>query len=229
MKKKDILWLYLFLFATLIDMAFLIEQKNNLRFYSKPLVVLGLLIYFHQITKPIASTLLRRTILAGLIFSLIGDVLLLWKDLFIYGIGAFFLVQACYIIGFKVAQKSPGAIGNINFVRTFLINMPVYFFGAFTFYLINPNLGILKIPVIIYIIALISMVTTARERYGKCNPASFWQVFIGTFLFLISDAVFALDKFYTPVQDASILIAGTYAVAQLMIVMGIRSFLIQPK
>ena len=229
MKKKDILWLYLFLFATLIDMAFLIEQKDNLRFYSKPLIVFGLLIYFYQITKPIASTLLIRAILAGLIFSLIGDVLLLWEHLFIYGIGAFFLTQVCYIIGFKVAQKSPGAIRNINFVKAFLINMPIYFFGAFTFYLINPNLGVLKTPVIIYIIALISMVTTARERYGKCNPASFWQVFIGAFLFLISDAIIALDKFYIPIQDADIFIMGTYAVAQLMIVMGVRSFLIQPK
>jgi uncharacterized membrane protein YhhN len=116
----------------------------------------------------------------------------------------------------------------VNFVKTFFINLPVYFLAAFTFYMINPNLGALKIPVIIYIIVIVSMVTTARERYGKCNPASFWQVFIGAILFFISDGVIALDKFYLPIPDAGIIIMGTYAIAQLMIVMGIRSHLIKP-
>ncbi|MFC5625511.1 lysoplasmalogenase [Algoriphagus winogradskyi] len=228
MKKKNILWLYLFLFATLIDLAFILEQKLELRFFSKPLIILGLIGYFYQITKPISSTLLSKSILGALIFSLLGDILLLWDHLFIYGIGAFLLAHVCYIIGFKVAQKAPESLLNVNFVKTFFINLPVYFLAAFTFYMINPNLGALKIPVIIYIIVIVSMVTTARERYGKCNPASFWQVFIGAILFFISDGVIALDKFYLPIPDAGIIIMGTYAIAQLMIVMGIRSHLIKP-
>ncbi|RAI83917.1 lysoplasmalogenase [Algoriphagus yeomjeoni] len=228
MKKKNVLWLYLFLFATLIDLAFIIEQKIELRFFSKPLIILGLIGYFYQITKPISSTLLSKSILGALIFSLLGDILLLWDHLFIYGIGAFLLAHVCYIIGFKVAQKAPESLLNVNFVKTFFVNLPIYFLAAFTFYMINPNLGALKIPVIVYIITIVSMVTTARERYGKCNPASFWQVFIGASLFFISDGLIALDKFYLPIQDAGILIMGTYAIAQLMIVMGIRSHIIQP-
>ncbi|WP_425636416.1 lysoplasmalogenase [Algoriphagus yeomjeoni] len=228
MKKKNVLWLYLFLFATLVDLAFIIEQKIELRFFSKPLIILGLIGYFYQITKPISSTLLSKSILGALIFSLLGDILLLWDHLFIYGIGAFLLAHVCYIIGFKVAQKAPESLLNVNFVKTFFVNLPIYFLAAFTFYMINPNLGALKIPVIVYIITIVSMVTTARERYGKCNPASFWQVFIGASLFFISDGLIALDKFYLPIQDAGILIMGTYAIAQLMIVMGIRSHIIQP-
>ena len=228
MKKKNILWLYLFLFATLIDLALILEQKIELRFFSKPLILLGLIGYFYQITKPISSTLLSKSILGALIFSLLGDILLLWDHLFIYGIGAFLLAHVCYIIGFKVAQKAPDSILNVNFVKTFFINLPIYFLAAFTFYMINPNLGALKIPVIIYIIVIVSMVTTARERFRKCNPASFWQVFIGASLFFFSDGVIALDKFYLPIPDAGILIMGSYAVAQLMIVMGIRSYIIQP-
>ncbi|MDR7128813.1 putative membrane protein YhhN [Algoriphagus sp. 4150] len=228
MKKKNILWLYLFLFATLTDIAFIIELKQDLRFYSKPLILLGLIGYFYRITKPISSTLLAKSILGALIFSLIGDILLLWDHLFIYGIGAFLLAHICYIIGFKVAQKAPESILNVNFVKTFFINLPIYFLAAFTFYMINPNLGVLKIPVIVYIIVIVSMLTTARERFGKCNTASFWQVFIGACLFFISDGFIALDRFYQPIPDAGIIIMGTYAIAQLMIVMGIRSHIIQP-
>ncbi|WP_339874711.1 lysoplasmalogenase [uncultured Algoriphagus sp.] len=228
MKKKSILWLYLFLFATLADMAFILEQKNELRFFSKPLIISGLALYFYSITKPISSTLLAKSILAALIFSLVGDILLLWDHLFIYGIGAFFLAQICFIIGFKVAQKAPESIMNVNFIKTFFINLPIYFFAAFLFYMINPNLGALKFPVIVYIIIIVSMVTTARDRYGKCNPASFWQVFIGASLFYFSDACIAMNKFYQPFDDAGIIIMGTYAIAQLMIVMGIRSHILQP-
>lgn len=229
MKKKNILWLYVFLFATLTDMAFILEQKPALRFFTKPLIILGLIGYFYQITKPISSTLLARSILGALLFSLLGDILLLWDHLFVYGIGAFLLAHVCYIIGFKVAQKAPESVLNVNFVKTFFINLPIYFLAAFTFYLINPNLGVLKIPVIVYIIVIVSMLTTARERYGKCNPASYWQVFIGACLFFISDGLIALDKFYLPIPDAGLLIMGSYAIAQLMIVMGIRSHFIQPK
>ncbi|MEB2778464.1 lysoplasmalogenase [Algoriphagus sp. D3-2-R+10] len=228
MKKKNILWLYLFLFATLVDMAFIIEQNLELRIISKPLIIAGLIGYFYQITRPISSTLLAKSVLGALIFSLIGDILLLWDHLLIYGIGAFLLAHVCYIIAFKVAQKALESILNVNFIKTFFINLPIYFLAAFTFYMINPNLGALKIPVIVYIIVIVSMITMARERYGRCNSASFWQVFIGASLFFISDGLIALDKFYQPIPDAGVMIMGTYAIAQLMIVMGIRSHIIQP-
>lgn len=210
------------------DMAFILEEKNELRFFSKPLIILGLALYFYQITKPISTTLLAKSVLSGLIFSLLGDILLLWDNLFIYGIGAFLIAHVCYIIGFKVAQRAPESILNVNFVKTFFINLPIYFVAAFVFYMINPNLGVLKIPVIVYIITIVSMLTTARERYGTCNTASFWQVFIGASLFFISDGLIALDKFYQEIPDASLMIMGTYVIAQLMIVMGIRSHIIQP-
>ncbi len=229
MKKKHILWLYLFLFATLADITFLLERRDNLRLFSKPLIILGLSIYFFQITRPIASSLLTRSILGALIFSWLGDILLMWPSLFMYGLGAFFLAHVCYVIGFKVAQKSPQSLIHHNFIKQFFFNLPFYITAAFVFYLINPNLGIFKIPVILYIIAILSMVTSARERFGKCNTSSFWQVFIGASLFFLSDGVLALNKFHQAFEESGILIMGSYAVGQLLIVMGIRSFLIQPR
>jgi len=184
--------------------------------------------YFYMISKSIASTLLFKSIMAGLIFSLIGDVLLLWDHLFIYGIGAFFIAQACYIIGYKFAQESTINLRNVNFIRTFMYNFPIYFLGAFVYYLCSPELGPLKIPVVFNTLVITSMVGTARERFGKCNTTSFWQVFIGSLLFFLSDGVIALNKFYQPIADAGLLIMGMYAVGQLLIVMGIRSFLIEP-
>lgn len=228
MKKKNILWLYLFLMATILDMTFLIEGLSSYRFFSKPLILLSLIGYFYQITKPISWTLLSKSVMGALIFSLIGDTLLLWDRLFIYGLGAFFLAHVCYIIAFKVSQKNPGRILNVNFVKLFFYNMPIYITAAFVFYLINPNLGTLKFPVIAYIIVIVSMVTTARERFKRCNAESFWQVFIGAFLFFVSDGILAISRFYQDFLESGVLIMGTYATAQLLIVMGIRSHLIRP-
>jgi len=211
-----------------VDLAFLVEGNAESRIYSKPFILIGLIIYFFQLSKPIRGTLLGKAILSALIFSWIGDVLLLWENLFIYGLGSFLIAQGCYIIGFKVAQFNPERIGKVNFVRTFLSNLPIYFFGAFIFYLIKPNLGSLQIPVAIYIIVIVSMLTTAKERFHNCHPASFWQVFAGGTLFVISDAIIALNKYYQPFQESDVLIMGTYTIAQLLIVMGIRTHILHP-
>lgn len=229
MTRKGIIWLYVFLIAILTDIAFILEHNNELRFFSKPLIILSLSIYFFQICRSVFSTLLARTILSALIFSWIGDILLLWEEFFLFGLSAFLIAQVCYIIGFKVAQKAPESIFNHNFVKTFFINLPIYFAAAYLYYLINPNLGGYKMPVIVYTIVIVSMVTTARERYGKSNPASFWQVFLGASLFFISDGLIAINRFYIPFPEADVLVMGTYAIGQLLIVMGIRAHLIQPQ
>lgn len=229
MKDRNIIWLYLFLLASLVDIAFVLEGNFELRFFSKPLIILGLIVYFFQITRPIAATFLTKSILSALIFSWIGDILLLWSNLFIYGLGAFLMAQVCYIIGFKLAQSEPSRLDQVNFIKIFFFNLPIYLAAAFTFYLINPNLGNLKIPVIIYIIVIVSMVATARERFKKCNSASFWQVFIGAVFFFISDGTIAISRFFRNFPESGIIIMGTYVIAQLLIVMGIRSFLIDPK
>lgn len=229
MRDKNIVWLYLFLGATLADLAFLIEGNSDFRFYSKPLILLGLIAYFYQTTRPIASTLLTKSVLGALIFSWIGDILLMWPQLFVYGLGSFLMAHVCYIIGFRIAQNSPARLEHVNFVKSFFFNLPIYVAAALVFYLINPGLGAMKIPVIAYIIVIVGMVTTARDRFKKCNPASFWQVFIGAILFFISDGAIAISRFFQDFPESGIIIMGTYATAQLLIVMGIRSYLINPK
>jgi uncharacterized membrane protein YhhN len=229
LRDKNIVWLYLFLAATIADLTFILEGNSSMRFFSKPLILIGLILYFYRISKPIASTLLTKSILSALIFSWIGDILLMWSHLFVYGLGSFLMAHVCYIIGFRLAQKSESKIHQVDFVRTFFFNLPIYMVAAITFYLINPNLGNMKIPVIAYLIVIVSMVTTARERFKKCDPSSFWQVFIGALLFFISDGMIALSKFYKAFPESGVLIMGTYATAQLLIVMGIRSYLIGKK
>jgi uncharacterized membrane protein YhhN len=131
------------------------------------------------------------------------------------------MAHICYIIGFKVAQQNPFVIGQVNFIRLFFLNLPIYIFAAFTYYLIRGGLGQMQIPVIIYLIVIVMMATTARERYLKTNRSSFWQVMAGAILFLISDAVLAINMFFKSFPESGVLVMGTYITAQLLIVRGV--------
>ena len=139
------------------------------------------------------------------------------------------MAHVCYIFGFRLAQQPEGRVDSWYFIRTFFYNIPIFIVAGMVFYFIYPNLGGLKIPVIAYILVIVGMVTTARARFKKTNAASFWQILIGALFFLVSDGILALARFYKDFPEAGILIMGTYATAQLLLVMGIRSYLVGTK
>jgi uncharacterized membrane protein YhhN len=229
MQRKEVLWLYVFLFLAIADMSLLIQGFYKLRIFTKPFLMLVLLFYFLQTTKLIRGSLLRKCVAAALLFASIGDTLLLFPNLLLYGMGAFLMTHICYIIAFKLTQNHSFNPLQVNFVKMFLYNLPIYIGAAFVYFLIHSNLQELKIPVVIYLLAVVMMATLARERYGRTHPSSFWQVFVGALLFLVSDAVLALNLFFQPIPDAEILVMGSYMIAQLLILMGIRSHLVSIK
>ncbi|GEO21545.1 lysoplasmalogenase [Cyclobacterium qasimii] len=229
MRKKEILWLYVFLFAALADVAMIVNAEISYRYFTKPLIMIALLLYFLQSTKLIKGSLLRITVSVGLFSSFLGDVLLLDGSLFLFGLGAFFMTHICYIVAFKLTQNHTLNLFKVNFIKMFVYNLPLYIVAALIYFLIHSQLNELKIPVIIYIMAIVMMVTMARERFGRTNKSSFWQLFIGAFLFFISDSLLALDRFFHPIVDGDLLIMSTYILGQLLIVMGIRSHLVQIK
>ncbi|WP_200974932.1 lysoplasmalogenase [Echinicola sp. 20G] len=226
MQQKGIIWLYLYLIAGLADMAMIVQELESFRFITKPLILLSLAIYFLTTTSVIKNSLLRKAVGAALLFSLAGDILLLFPNLFLYGLGAFLIAIICYIIGFKLTQNHQINLRNINFLKIFFYNLPIYIFATLVYFLINDNLHQLKTPVIIYILAMVMMVSTARERFKRTNSQSFVQVFLGAALFMVSDSILALDLFFQPIPSDGVLVMGTYILAQLLIVMGIRSHLI---
>lgn len=223
MKDKNILWLYIFLIVGIIDLVLTAEQNSELRIYSKPFILIPLAIYFYQISKSLKETILRKALLAALAFSWFGDVLLLYPKLFLYGLGAFLMAHICFVISFKLSQEKPFEIGQVNFIKLFLYNLPIYIPAAIVYYMIQPNLGAMQIPVVIYILVIVTMVTTARERYKKTHSSSFWQVFIGAVIFMISDGILALNMFFQQFPESGVMVMGTYMLAQLLIVMGIRA------
>jgi uncharacterized membrane protein YhhN len=89
-------------------------QSEVLVFATKPLLLSVLSLWFYLKVLPMKD-LFPRFILAGLIFSIGGDVLLMLveygpkdEQFFLYGLGSFLLAQLSYLVGFA---NFPGAKG----------------------------------------------------------------------------------------------------------------------
>lgn len=223
MNRKDNIWLYVYMIAGIVDLSLIAQNLLEYRYITKPLILLSLIIYFVRGSQLIKGSLLRKSVAAALVFSLAGDSLLLFPPLFLYGIGAFFMALICYIFAFKLTQRLSANFSGFYIIRLFLYNLPFYFMAAILYYLIHYQLGPMKIPVIIYLCAMVILVATARERFKRTNDSSFWQVMIGAGLFTVSHGLFLTDLFFAPLMDVDIWMMGTYLLAQLLIVMGLRS------
>jgi len=192
------------------------KDLTTLHYFTKPLIVLSLLIFFFTQCQHLKKTI-KVLIIMALVFSLIGDIALLFDSIdplyFIIGLASFLLAHVMYVLTFlkqRDATKNP--LG-------FIVLMLVY--AAFLFYLLKDGLGDLLVPVIVYMIVILSMSTSAFIRQKQHNSISYNWVFLGAIFFMLSDSILALNKFYQSFNLSSIAIMITYALAQYCIVIGI--------
>ena len=155
--------------------------------------------------------------LLALLFSLAGDVLLMFIDIsasfFLSGLVAFLLAHIMYIMVFLDKKNSKKTA--LIFITVLLI----YAIGIF--YLLKDGLGDMLIPVIVYMLVILTMVLTSTMRKDNVSKQSYNLVFLGAIFFVISDSFLAINKFYQPVPLSKIIIMSTYSLAQYLIVLGL--------
>jgi len=212
--------LFSFLFFTVFVIQLYAEYNNNdvLRTFSKPLIVIVLLVWLFLSTN--LKGRFHKRIFTGSVFALAGDVLLLQNGLtsfFIYGLIAFLFCHIFYIRAFILDHKSNPNQKNPYFLWAVGI-FSIYCAGLF-FYL-QPNLGPIQFPVLMYTIIISFMAIMAVNRYGKVNIFSFNLILYGVLFFILSDSVFAVNKFAQPIPQSDALVMATYMIAQYLIVYG---------
>jgi len=67
----------------------------------------------------------------------------------------------------------------------------------------------------------LSMVAAAINRMDRVNKISYIAVLCGAILFVISDSLISINKFYAPFRYSGIAIMSTYIIAQYLIIYGI--------
>jgi len=219
MKKFTVLFI-------LIALAELIAVYYSWRFewleyITKPLIILSLIGFIIVSTKG-TSCKFKRLILIALLFSWFGDLFLMIDEqypvLFIFGLASFLISHLLYIFAFNQSAHPPLNVPLIK--RHPWIIFLLIVFGSYIFKILQPGLGEMVVPVIIYLIAILSMFVFALNRWGKVSKQSFLWITFGALFFIISDSILAFDKFHMHIKNAHLFIMVTYMFAQYAIARG---------
>jgi uncharacterized membrane protein YhhN len=202
------------LFSQAMDATFLHQL-------CKPLITITLgLYYFFSVPKQQRSF----GVLLAVAFSNLGDSFLLYEHknsfYFMAGLRAFLLAHGSYIVAYR-QHRSVEFQNQLAGIQRIRLAFPVILAGTGLVVILYPHLGNLKFPVMLYAFILVVMVLTALYRFERTSISSFWMVFAGAMLFMVSDSILAINKFLTPVQYGGILIMLTYIGAQFLIVAGL--------
>ncbi|XP_041783768.1 lysoplasmalogenase-like protein TMEM86A isoform X2 [Anopheles merus] len=146
----------------------------------------------------------------GLVFSVLGDFLLNY-ELFEPGMGAFGVAQIFYIWAFGMKLNKIW-IGTILYLTGFL---------AITLFFENLN-TVIKICLPFYAILLLTMCWRSLARIDRSDSYLRIVCGIASILFVISDGIIAIDKFFTPIKSAQTYIMITYYLAQVGITLSIN-------
>jgi uncharacterized membrane protein YhhN len=220
MKKS--FWLILFLAVLVANLAARQFNNGELEYYFKPLLIPLLVSYFISQTN-IIVTGLNKWILLALFFSWAGDVLLMFepkdKIFFLLGLSSFLIAHIFYIVFFHFVRVREKIKGN----PWFLVVVVIYYAVLINF--LSPYLADMKIPVLVYGIVISVMLMMAMHMlFIKNKPAGKWMM-IGALMFVMSDSILAINKFYQSFETAGILIMLTYGLAQLFIVEGASRYI----
>lgn len=215
MKLKG--WLYLFFLVLTIELFFICSNWPALRQVSKPLLMATLLAWFIAATPKSQG---RWVIILALILSWLGDVFLMLEnknsDFFIAGLSSFLLAHITYIFFFWQVRKQNTTPLPFNIIS--IIGISIYAVALFFF--LSPGLGALKTPVLIYAVTISAMLVMAIHSSSPATKNLAYWFIAGAVLFVCSDSLLAINKFYQPFATAGFLIMLTYALAQLLIITG---------
>ncbi|PWH18959.1 MAG: hypothetical protein DDG59_04635 [Anaerolineae bacterium] len=213
---------FLLLITALVDWYAVFRDHYRLRYVTKPLVLILLIVWFTRSGGWEGSGVFFGV---ALIFSLFGDIFLLkgllkvQPGFFQWGLVSFLIAQIAYVIGFNqprplLSFPSLGIVIAVALVSFFNGGRLIGSLNA------KPANQKLVLPVTIYMIVISLMLASALNtllRDDWLGSAALLSAF-GATLFYISDSILAHDKFSQPIRTAEMLVTITYHLAQIGII-----------
>lgn len=192
---------------------------HKVRWITKPGTLLALIAWFTQISGWQGG---MAWFGLGLVFSLLGDILLLLPPrFFIAGLAAFLLAHIGYILGFSLPLHLPG----------WKIILPLLVIsGVFILLMRRIRSGLhqqgedgMLIPVTVYSIILSLMLLAALSTLLRPDwqPLPALLVSTGAGLFFISDSILANDRFVHPMRRGDLMVMVAYQIGQILITAGV--------
>lgn len=211
-------WLWVFALAAAVNLLGQLLRHDALVFFSKPLLMPLLAAWFWQATADTGGWL-RKAVLTALLFSTLGDVLLMFEggNFFLFGLGAFLVAHLFYMSGF---------FANTSLSTGFLRRKPIWVL-PFVAYLAG-LLGLLwpgipaamRGPVAVYACVITSMALSVLNLKNTAEPQAWRWTMAGAVFFVLSDSLIAVEKFGQPFAGSRVAVMLTYIVGQYLLVRG---------
>jgi uncharacterized membrane protein YhhN len=206
-------WLFLGLaaVAAVSDWVGVGERWKSLEYLAKPLAMVALVGVAMSLHPEVPGR--RPWIVAALVLSLLGDVFLMVpRDAFVPGLGAFLLAHVAYIVAFRIDGGSAGALA----VSAAVVAVAAVAVGRKVVAGVRASEPAVTVPVVIYVTVLAAMVASALATGNVLFG-------VGAVLFMVSDSLIAWNRFVRPLSWAPLAIIVTYHVAQALLVTGMST------
>jgi uncharacterized membrane protein YhhN len=154
----------------------------------------------------------RPWLLAGLAWSWLGDVALMWPQQgFLPGLVSFLLAHLCYLVAFR-RGGTPWLAWPAGALACAVLA------GGVLSFLWSGVPAPLRGPVVVYVLALATMAAQAagqwHRRRGTAAAGLAGRAALGGALFMLSDSLLATDRFAQPLPAASLWVLSSYWLAQ---------------
>lgn len=199
---------FVFALVSILDIIGIILEIPILRYIFKPLIILSLLfLYIFSVQKRL------KWYLFALGFSFLGDVLLTFDGelFFITGLVSF-LVAHFLFIKIVVSRIQEYSLSKIIFSI-----IPFFIVFSLLIFTLKNSLDEMLIPVIIYGLTISTFGVVSLIDFINNKSKKSLLMFSGAIVFMLSDSVLAIDKFYFEEHFNKIAIMFTYVLAQYLI------------
>lgn len=189
--------------AAVLDWRAVAQQERLLEYLFKPLTLL--LLFGVACTLDSPDNAMQTWFAVALFFSLVGDIfLMLERDLFVVGLGAFFVAHLAYIGGFLA-----GEVGGVGLaIGLIVVAAAVGLIGMRIVRSAISSEPDLAVPVKAYMAVISAMLIVA---FGSGQPLAV----VGALLFYASDAMIGWNRFVRPDPMLPLAIIVTYHLGQI--------------
>lgn len=192
----------------MLDIVGIIFSLPLLIYIFKPLIIFSLLfLYVFSLPKRI------KWYVIALELSFFGDVLLLFSgELFFMGGLVSFLMAHFLFIKIVISR-----IKEFNFLKALFSAIPFLAVFGLLIFTLKDSLNEMLWPVIIYGLTIATFGAVSLLDFLNTKSKKSILMLFGAVIFMISDSLLAIDKFYHSIEIFGVLIMGTYIIAQYFI------------
>jgi len=222
MKKYFVWFTVIFYVIGIINLVFFYTNINIGKYITLACLMPMLAYYFFSECSN-AREKRNVLILLSILFAWFGDLTMMFLPvcpaMLIPGLLSFLVTHIMYVFIF-----SEGTLKEMLKPAKLLISLLFLAYGIFLYTTVynSPTLEVgMRIPVLIYTLAIVSGLIASISRYGKVNTKSFVLVFAGVLLFLVSDSCLAINRFVNPFYWHYLPTMAPYFTGQFLIVIGL--------